>query len=185
MAADPSGPDPKSLWKDQEQEADALTLEQVHALVRRYDARDKRVIIALAVVLLMAGALGALVWVKKHDPVMTILFVGGEAGACFQMFRVLLPARDPAEPAGAYLRRRLQSRLAHLQGGWMRVLLPLTPATLWVCYVMYQARQLPLANRLAPFLLIVLGILWTIVRARWRSRKVKADLRELDSLLHH
>ena len=42
MAADLSGPDPKALWKEQEQETDPMTLEQIHALVRQYDNQDRR-----------------------------------------------------------------------------------------------------------------------------------------------
>ncbi len=42
MAADFAAPDAKSLWQDQAPDADPVTLDQVHALVRGYDRRARR-----------------------------------------------------------------------------------------------------------------------------------------------
>jgi hypothetical protein len=183
MSADLSGPDPKALWKDQEQDADPVTLAQIHALVRRNDARAKRTAIALAVALVLIGAVGAEAFAVRHDLTMTILFLGGELTTCYLVYRLMFPPRDPAEPAGAYLRRRLQLRLAHLQGGWVWVLLPLAPCIIWVNFVMYQRHQAPLMTRLYPLIIIVLGIVYTAFRAGRRARQVRAELEELDKLL--
>src|SRR3569833_842189 len=137
MTADFSGPDPKSLWQDQEPEADMMTLEQIHALVCRYDRKAQRLGVAIAVVLVMVGAVDVFAWTRSHDWVMAILFLGGELAVCLGAYRLNFPDRDPAEPAGAYLRRRLQLKVAHLQGRWLCVALPLLPVMLWMAYVMY------------------------------------------------
>jgi uncharacterized membrane protein len=183
MAADFSGQDPKSLWKGQEQEPDPVTLDQIRAIVRRYDNRDRRIAIVLAFVMVGVGAVGAQAWFVMHDPVMTILFVGGEMTTCLLAYRMLFPARDAAEPGGAYLRRRLRLRLAHLQGGYVWVLLPLVPCILWSTWIMYQRHWLPVMNRLAPFVIVLVGLVWIAVRTRQRARKVRAELAELDRLL--
>jgi hypothetical protein len=183
MVADPSGSNPKSLWKDQEEEADPVTLEQIHALVRRYDSKAKWRGAILALALVAIGAIGSDAWTRAHDPVMAILFLGGELTTCYLVYRLAFPGRDPAEPAGAYLRRRLQLRLEHVQGRWVWALLPLLPCVLWMGYVVSQRHQQPLAARLTPFAIIVVGMALVAFRTRVHARKVKAQLDELDRLL--
>ncbi len=183
MAAEIAGPDPKSLWQDQEQEADAMTLEQVHALVRLYDNKAARQGIALAVCLVAIGAVGATAWIRDHDPVTAILFIGGELTTISLVWRMVFPPRDPSEPAGAYLRRRLQLKLTHLQGGWLLVILPLAPYVLWLAYVMYQRHQTAPVARLSPFLIIAVGLLFVAARVRRRAPMIKAQIDELDRLL--
>lgn len=183
MAVDPTAGDLKTLWQDQERELDPMTLDQIHTLVRRNDRRMQRSGLMLAVTLLLVGAVGMLGWIKNHDPVLTVLFVGGELTACFLMYRIAFPARDPAEAAGAYLRRRLQGRLDHLQGRWVFALAPLLPVIAWTGYVLSQHHETPLARRLTPFVLLVVTIVFVAFRTRSRARKVKAELDELDSLL--
>lgn len=183
MTAEFSGPDPKSLWQDQEPEADPMTLEQIHALVRRYDRKARRLGVAIAVILVVVGGVTAFLWVRSHDPVMALLLLGGELATLFCAWRLNFPDRDPAEPAGAYLRRRLQLKVAHLQGRWLWVALPLMPVMLWMAHVMYERHQLPIMTRLTPFIVVLVGFALVAVRARQRARKVKADLDELNGLL--
>jgi hypothetical protein len=183
MAADAVGPDPKTLWREQEQETDAMTLEQIHALVRRYDSKATRQGIALAVCLVAIGAVGTTAWIRDHDPVTAILFFGGELTTIYQVWRMAFPPRDPSEPAGAYLRRRLQLKLAHLQGRWLLVMLPLAPYVLWLGYLMYQRHQTPPMVRLAPFIIIAVGLLFVAARVRRRAPQIKAQIDELDGLL--
>jgi hypothetical protein len=183
MTADPSGPDPKSLWQDQEPEADPMTLEQIHALVRRYERKARRLGMAIAVILVLVGAVTVYLWTRSHDPVMAVLLLGGELVTLLAAWRLNFPSRDPAEPAGAYLRRRLQLKVAHLQGRWLLVVVPLLPVILWMGHVMYERHQAPVMTRLAPFIFIVVGFAIVTVRSRQRARKVKADLDDLNGLL--
>lgn len=183
MAADAAGRDPKSLWQDQEPDADPMTLDQIHGLVRRYDRRAQKLAVVLALVLVMVGGAGVLMWTRSHDTVMAVLFFGGELAVLFAAWRLNFPDRDPAEPAGAYLRRRLQLKVAHLQGRWLLVALPLLPVILWMAHVMYERHQLPVMARLSPFIFVVVGFALVAVRARQRARKIKADLDELNKLL--
>jgi hypothetical protein len=182
MAADLSVLDPKSLWQDQEREADPVTLEQIHALVRRYDSRIRWSGVTLALGLVAVGAAVSAAWTRAHDPVTTVLVSGGELTTFYLIFRLVFPVRDPAEPAGAYLRRRLQLRLRHLQGGWVWALLPLLPAILWRVYVVSRHTQ-SLPARLAQFAIVGLALIFMAIRTRLRARKVKAQLDELDGLL--
>jgi hypothetical protein len=183
MVADFAGPDPKSLWQDQDEEADGMTLEQIHALVRRYDGKIKIQGIILAATLVAIGAVGVTAWIHDHDPVSALLFFGGELTTCYLVWRLAFPPRDPSEPAGAYLRRRLQLKLAHLQGGWLRAILPLLPYILWMGYRMSQRHQIAPMARLSPFILIAVCLLFVAARARVRAPKIKAQIDELDALL--
>jgi hypothetical protein len=183
MAAEPRGPDAKSLWRDQEREADPVTLDQIHTLVRRYDAKAKWRAVFLAFALVAIGVVGSASWSRAHDPVMAVLFFGGELTTCYMAYRLAFPMRDPAEPAGAYLRRRLQLSLGHLQGGWVWALAPLLPCIVWSGYVISQRHDRPLAVRLTPFVFLAAAVTFVAVRARVRARKIKAQLDELDGLL--
>ncbi|MGZ3371044.1 MAG: hypothetical protein ACXWK1_19010, partial [Caulobacteraceae bacterium] len=131
MAADFSSPDPKALWQDQERETDPITLDQIHAMVRRYDRRTQRTVMVFPVLLVVVGFFGGELWIKAHEVwgrVMAVAFILGETSTCFLVWRMLYPARDAAEPAGAYLRRRLLRRLAYLMGRWIFAVLPRVPA---------------------------------------------------------
>jgi len=183
MAADFVGPDPKSLWQDLTPDADPVTLDQIHALVRRYDRRARRKGATLALMLVVIGALGAVSWIHRHDPISAVLFVGGELTACYMIWRMIFPPRDPAEPAVAYLRRRMQLRLAHAQGGWVWALLPLLPVILRTGYLALQRHEAPVLARAAPFAILVAAVAFAAIRARRRARQVKAELRALDALL--
>jgi len=186
MAAELPGPDPKSLWKDQEQEAESMTLERIHFLVRRYDGRVRFSIAAMAVILVLVGLLGGQAWIKAHDTVMrvwAILFVFGEVAVCVLAYRIVFPQRDPAEPAGAYLRRRLQIRLGYAEGRWLMVIAPLAPFMLLSVYVDLTRRPGPLGARLASLGVFVAALLIAGLRSRRRIPKLKAQITELDGLL--
>ena len=138
MAADLPGSDPKALWKGLDEEAEAMTLDRIHALVRRYDRRVGFSVAAMAALLLIVGLLGGQALAKAHDTVMRawgILFIAGEVSVCALAYRVAFPQRDPAEPAGAYLRRRLQIRLDYARGKWLLMIAPLAPFIVLSTYV--------------------------------------------------
>ena len=119
MAAEHPGPDPRTLWREQEQETDAVTLDQIHALVSRYDRKMRFFPLIVAVSLVIVGLIGGHQWAGAHDTldrVLAVLFILGEAGAFIVGYRMAFPRRDPSERFGAYLRRRLQLKLAHLPG---------------------------------------------------------------------
>jgi hypothetical protein len=188
MAADPSGPDPKSLWQAQEQETDPMTLERIHALVRRYDRKMRFVPLMVAVFLVIVGLLGGSLWAKAHDlfdRITTIAFILGEGGAFILAYRIAFPRRDPAETAGAYLRRRLQIKLANARGGWMLILAPVLPFMALSLYKgIKHPPQGPVLPNIAPF--AVLFAAWLVVflvRRRKAATSSKAQLDELDRLM--
>jgi hypothetical protein len=194
MAADPSGPDPKSLWpkalwQDQEQEPDPVSLEQVHALVRRYDRKMRFVPLMVAVCLVIVGLIGGNLWVTAQDTLdraLAVLFILGEAGAFVIGYRVAFPGRDPAESAAAYLRRRLRMKLAHARGRWMVMLAPVAP---FFSLFAYKAATHPPARgphlpQIAP--LAVLVAVWLVaflIMKRKAEPEAKAQLDELETLM--
>ena len=186
MTADSSGPDLKTLWLDQEQETDPVTLEQIHALIRKYDRRTRRTILLFPLALLIIGLAAGRRWTSVHDPLDQTLVVAsvlGVAAACFITWRTVYPTRDPAEPGGAYLRRRLQRRLTHLKGGWMIALLPLVPTIVLSEYLAFTHAQGSLWVRGLGILPLVAIAAVVPIRTWAGARKVKAELDELDGLM--
>jgi hypothetical protein len=183
-------PDPKSLWLDQEPETDAMTLDQIHALAGRYDRKVRFLPLMIGVCLVGVGLLGGVLWSKMPDTlgrVSAVLFILGEATCFILGYRLAFPRRDPAESAGAYLRRRLQLKLTNAQGGWMVMLAPLLPFLLLTIYRMAlhpPAHHGPTLLQFAP--VAVLAALWLIVFLIQRGRAArssKAELEELDALM--
>lgn len=186
MAADTVGPDPKALWKQLDVEAESPSLDRIHSLVRRYDSRLRLSVGLMAGLLLMVGLQGGQAWVKAHDPIMrvwAILFVFGEVGVCVLVYRLVFPQRDPAEPAGAFLRRRLQIRLGYAQGRWLLAISPLVPFMALSIYIDLTRRQGPWWARLTTATIFATAIVLSFVRSRVRARKLRAQIQELDQLL--
>ena len=186
MAADLSGPDLKTLWKDQEPEAEPMTLERIRFLVRRYDRRTRFTTGAMAAILLLTGLLAGQAWVKTNDLIMrlwAILFVFGEASVCVLVYRIVFPQRDPAEPAGAFLRRRLQIRLGYAQGRWLVAVSPLAPFMVLSVYVQVTTHRGPPWARLSTLVIFVAALIIGGLRSRARIPKLKAEIAELDELL--
>ncbi|HEY5410520.1 MAG TPA: hypothetical protein VIJ94_07320 [Caulobacteraceae bacterium] len=186
MAADPQ--DPKTLWQDQEPEADLVTLEQIHDFARRFDRKTRFTPAGVALCILIVGFITGQMWLGAHDTLhraTTILFAAGQVGCYFLIYRVLFPSRDPAEPVSAYLRRRMVGRLSYLRGGLSVVLLPLAPFVLVGGYQVLSRSDRPLWVKLLPFALMAATMVFVTVRARTGAKKMSAQLRELDELMKH
>jgi hypothetical protein len=186
MAADRPGPDPKALWRDQEQEADPVTLDQIHAMVRRYDGRTRRAILAFPIILMAAAFVSGQLWMKTLDPlghVLAIVTIAGEAATAYIVWRMLYPARDPAEPAGAYLHRRLLRRLAYLKGRWMIAAAPLIPALVLAQYYALTHGHRPWPARVAPLVILIAAMAFIRWRVRGRRRRIEVQIDELEGLM--
>jgi hypothetical protein len=186
MAADPSGPDPKSLWQDQERETDPVTLDQIHAMVRRWDQRTRRAAVATVVILMFVVLVAAETWNRARDLVgllYAVTLILGEAATFFLAWKMLYTARDPAEPAGAYLQRRLLLRLKYLNGGWLIAIAPLAPPVILAQYFMLTHNQGPWLQRLAPSLIVIVIVAYVLARVRQRRKQVQSQLDELEGLM--
>jgi hypothetical protein len=186
MAADTQGQDPKALWQDQELETDPVTLEHVHDLARRFDRKTRFTPAVMALGLVFVGFLTGELWTGAHDPLQrvgAILFVVGQLGCYFLIYRIVFPSRDPAAPVSAHLRHRLQRVLSYRQGGWAVVLLPLLPFLLVGGYEALKGGHGPLWSKIAPFLLFGALLVVVAARARTGARQTRTQLQELDELL--
>ena len=186
MAADLPGTDPKALWRDQEQESDPVTLDQIHTMVRRYDSRAQRAAVVIPAILLLVGFVGGVTWIRANDlagHVMAVALVLGEATTFFIVRRMLYLPRDPAEPAGVYLHRRLLRRLAYLKGRWMIAVAPLVPAMVLAQYFVLTHGHRSLLLRASPTLIVIAAIVLVRLLGRDRTRKVRALIDELEGLM--
>jgi hypothetical protein len=188
---DPSEQDLKALWMGQETETDPMTLEQIHALVGKYDRKTRMAGMIIAPSLVVTGALGALAWQTHPDPLGragAVLYLLGVTASFLLIARMNFPQRDPAESSGAFLRRRLQRQLAAARGGWLLMLLPVVPAMivigLWIFRQPPAASHGPVWAKYLP--LVVLAGAWAAVafnNLRRQTPRIKADLEELDRLM--
>ncbi len=191
MAADPSGQDPKALWKELEPETDPVTLDQIHAIARKLDRKARLALIAFLLVVIVAAFAGGQRWQTTHDALTrtnVLLIIGGLLLSGYLSSRVLFPSRDPSEPAGAYLRRRLQRSLANVRGGWMITVTPLLPSLVLSFYAAY-GRHLagpypgPTWARFLPLAVLAGALVFVLARTRRGERRIRAQLEEVDQLL--
>jgi hypothetical protein len=98
-------------------------------------------------------------------------------------YRTVFPSRDPAAPASAYVRKRLQRRLSLQQGGWALPLIPLLPGVLIAVYEAFNNHHDPLWLRVGPFLFNGAVLVYMVVSARKDARETRVQLQELDDLL--
>ena len=186
MAAEPHDHDPKTLWQKQEQEIAPVTLEYIHTVSRNLDRKTRYKPALMAVALIAVGVLASLLWRDAHSALQqaaAILFVAGQLGCYFLIYRVMFPSRDPAEPISAYLRRRMARTLAYQRGGLVVVLLPLVPFVLVGGYQIFGLDHGPLWPRVLPFVILAVVLAFVFARASIGARRTQAQLRELDELL--
>ena len=194
--SDPSSDhtDLQALWQAQSQESDAMTLEHIQAISRRLDRNELRT------TLIMAGA-SALVffivgqqWQRWQDlsiRVMWMLWGLGFAGCCVMGVLMLRLRRDPAEPGGVYLRRRIERSIGLASGKNMLILLPMIPwfVSMIVLWVTRHGKLDPHATPLTPervalncIPIAVLIAAWLAVTMYHRPRAIRRLRRDLDEL---
>ena len=197
MSADNSDRDLKALWQDQTPETDPMTLDHIRAISRRLDRQTQ---LAL-VVGVLSVAFGFFVfgqqWQRTEDLLTRVTFAlygFGIAGCAWLTYRIMYLRRDPAEPGGVFLRRRLERYLQMARGRHLVILLPLAPAMVSVTVLAGRnMARLPhphpvggvaLALRMAP--LVVLAAAWLVTLMVVQPRRVdrlKRDLDELNALM--
>ena len=186
MTAVPADQDLKALWQGQDQETDPMTLEQIHALVGKYDRKARKAVIVIPLAIAATSVLVGVLWMQSAEVDVRIalaLVFAGTLVTYLTAMGMAFPQRDPAESAGAFLRRRLQTQLRKARGGWLLFLAPLVPG-LVACFVVAFRRShlviwapMPLVAVVAP------GLLYVMVRTRSQARAFRADLDELDRLM--
>jgi hypothetical protein len=183
---DPASPDLKTLWQAQEQETDPMTLEQIHALVAKFDRKTRRATIVVPLAMVISTLVLGMCWMSAADTdvrvALALCFVG-TTGCCMLAMRLLLLQRDPAESAADFLKRRMQTHLRKAQGGWLLYLAPVVPAMIAVLFVAFRRSHALIWAPLLPLVILAAGLGFVAVRTRLQARKLRADLDELDRLM--
>ena len=191
--------DLRALWQAQSQETDPMTLEHIQAISRRLDLQTQRG--TIVILLLVAGAffITGVGWQKAHDlltQTMYLLYAGGIVGCACVAFRLKNLTRDPTEPGGTFLRRRLEHNLRMSGGrGALLVLAPMTPGFVALSAVSIRNMQryaphlrhltgAQLAMNMLPLLLLAAAWCMTLMIIRPRAmRRLRRDLDELDAAM--
>ncbi len=186
MAADPSDQVLKTLWQAQEEETDPMTLEQIHAMVEKFDRRTRRAIMAFPLAIAFSTLLIGVSWARAVDTdvrVALALCFAGTLGCAMLAMRLLLLRRDSVESAADFLRRRMHTHLRKAQGGWLLYLAPVVPGMIAVLFVAVRRSHALVWAPLLPLAILAVGLGFVAVRTRFQARKLKADLDELDRLM--
>ena len=185
--------DLKTLWQGQTPETDPMSLEHIQAISRRLDSNEQRtVILMIAVTALALFGVGA-AWQKNPDLPIRVMFAlyGLGTVGCFVMFyRMMHLTRDPTEPGGVFLRRRLEQNLRMSSGRGLIGLLPFAPWIISMVVVGFLKRgHMPppphltgaqLALNLMPIALLAAA--WLAVLLFFRPRQMRRFRRDLDEL---
>ncbi len=197
--SDPSSDqeDLKVLWQAQPQESDPMTLEHIQAISRRLDRNEQRRGFLVLAVTAAAFFLTGTAWQKFPDPMTRTtlaLYALGVAGCFATFFWMMRLARDPSEPGGVFLRRRLERNLRQAGGRGLAILLPLAP---WLISLVVEGflkhRNTPslpqlsvarLALNLLPVAVLAAAWLATLLIIRPRQlRRLRKDIEELDAAM--
>jgi uncharacterized membrane protein YedE/YeeE len=170
-----------------------MTLEHIQAISRRLDRNEQRLLLLmLTVAALFFFGLG-LAWQKAPDLLMRVTFAldGLGLAGCFTVsYRITHLKRDPTEPGGLFLRRRLEHYL-RLSGGRSAVAaLPLVPGMIALIVVAFMHHgQAPPRPHLAGlqvalnFLpIVLLAAVWLATLLYYLPRSVRRLRRDLDEL---
>lgn len=182
-----------ALWQGQPKETDPMILENIKAISRRLDRSERGGMIIMAVATAVAFFVVGQAWQKVPDPmirVMFALYALGVLGCIAMIYRAIPRQRDPTEPGGVFLRRRLEQYL-RLASGWnLTALLPLAP---WLVSLVVVAvlRPLPphffgpqLWLRLLPVAVLVVACVGLLLFDRPRRlRRLRRDLEELNAAM--
>jgi hypothetical protein len=183
----------KALWQAQPKESDPMSLEHIQAISRRLDRSEQRTMMIMfffgALVFFHVGQQ----WQQTDDVltrVMWALWGLGFAGCLVSYFLMMRIRRDPTEPGGVFLRRRIERSLGLTQGKDFLTLLPLVPWFLSMIAIgIVKHGQMPHRPGLTPetqalfwIPLMLLAALWVGVIAYFRPRQVRRLRRDLDEL---
>ncbi len=185
--------DLRALWQGQRKEFDPMSLEHIQAISRRLDRNEQRVVIAMIAVAAIALFGVGQAWQKNPDLPIRVMFAlyGLGTVGCFAMFyRMMHMTRDPTEPGGVFLRRRLEQYLRLANGRNLVGLLPFAPWVISMLVVGFLKRgHTPppphltgarLALNLLPVALLAAA--WLAVMLFYRPRQMRRLRRDLDDL---
>jgi hypothetical protein len=183
----------KALWQGLPQESDPMSLEHIQAISRRLDRNEQR----SGLVMLAVAALGffmlGLVWQNAPDLMMRVTYALNGLGmaGCFAItYRMGRLKRDPTEPGGVFLRRRLEHFLRLSGGRSFVAALPLIPGIVALIVVGFIGHEhapprphltgLQVALNFLP--IVLLAAIWLAVLLYYAPRSVRRLRCDLDEL---
>ena len=186
--------DLQALWQAQPQESDPMTLEHIQAISRRLDRQTQWALIMTLLAVAVGFFVIGLGWQSTGDLLTRVTYVlcaAGLVGCAAVTYRVIHLRRDPTEPGGMFLRRRLESNLSMSRGqGMWLILLPMAPGFATLCALTARnAARNPhphhftgpqLALNLLP--LVLLAAAWCVTLLIIQPRAIRRLRRDLDEL---
>jgi hypothetical protein len=186
VSPDPFHHDIETLWLNQPLENNAMTLEEIHTLAAKFEVKARRVLLIAAAGVAVGAVIYSRLWQMSDNTLSRMGVALGYVGLLlcgYLSYLVVFPKRDPAEPAGVYLRRRLQSMLRNSRGGWLLSLAVLLPGAAIQQMAALRTSDGPVWSLLVPPLLFIAVVTFIIFTARRGAGKLKRELDQLNMLL--
>jgi hypothetical protein len=186
--------DLKALWQGQPKESDPMSLEHIQAISRRLDRSDQRTTLVMFVTSVVVFFIAGQQWQRAEDVptrMMWVLWGLGFAGCMVVSHLLMRLRRDPTEPGGVFLRRRLERSLGLARGRNFLVLLPILPWFIWmvVIGVVKHGQMAPQLQHLTPTQValnwvpvVLLAAIWVGVMVFHQPRVIRRLSHDLDDL---
>lgn len=174
-----------------------MTLEHIRAISRRLDRNEQKRTFVMFAVVALACFVAGVSWQKTPDPMVRMtfaLYALGIVGCFVSFFWMMRLPRDPAEPGGLFLRRRLERNLRQSGGRGLLILLPLVPWLIsFVVVGLLKHRNAPapvhltaahMALNFLPLVMLAAAWLATLLIFRPRQlRRLRRDIEDLDAAM--
>ena len=193
--SDPSSDhdDIQALWQGQPQEADPMTLEHIQAISRRLDRNEQRRMLIMAATGALVFFIAGQQWQRTEDTLMRTMWAlwGLGYAGCMVVFHLMMRLRrDPIEPGGVFLRRRIERSLGLASGRNLLGLLPMIPWFVAMMAIWFtEPGRMPHTPQPTPEKLalnwipvLVLAALWLGVMMYFQPRAIRRLRRDLDDL---
>jgi hypothetical protein len=170
-----------------------MTLEHIQAISRRLDRSEQRTTLIMFVTSVVVFFVAGQQWQRAEDGLwraMWALWGLGFAG-CMVVFHLMMRLRrDPAEPGGVFLQRRIERSLGLASGRNLLGLLPMVPWFISMVVIWFvKGGQAPNPPHLTPIAValnsipvVVLATAWAAVMIYWQPRHIRRLRQDLDDL---
>jgi hypothetical protein len=185
--------DLKALWQGQPKESDPMTLEHIQAISRRLDRSEQRTWLIMAAASAVVFFIVGQQWQRWDDVLIRLMWSlwGLGFAGCMVVFHLMTRLRrDPTEPGGVFLQRRIERSLGLARGRNFLGMLPMVPWFIsmlvigFVRHGRFSDEPPPPPEKAVLYWIpvVLLAAAWLAVMIYWLPRQTRRLRQDLDDL---